>query len=90
MILTGRESFVVKRRAEDLHIKYVFQGIRDKKKFLTDFVLENGIKKEEFLYTGDDLSDLPAMTIAGKVGCPADAVDEIKDIADYISGYNGG
>lgn len=54
------------------------------------FMEEHHIKKEELGYIGDDLNDFPPMQLAGFVGCPADACEEIKEIADYVSGVKGG
>ena len=39
---------------------------------------------------GDDLPDIPAMSVVGLACCPADAVNEVKEIVQYISPYNGG
>jgi len=49
-----------------------------------------GISIEEVAYIGDDLNDFEAMKKCGITGCPADAVDEIKNISDYTSKFNGG
>lgn len=51
---------------------------------------EHGILKEERGYIGDDLNDLPAMSLAAFVSCPADSCEEIIDIADYVSDKKGG
>lgn len=48
------------------------------------------IKWEEVLYMGDDLPDLPLMTRVGLPTCPADAVNELRNIVKYISPMNGG
>lgn len=90
MLLTGRESYAVQRRAKDLNIEFVFQGIKNKRTFLEDFIGQNGYFKEEIMFIGDDLNDLGVMKIVGKTGCPADAAEEVKQISDYISIYNGG
>ncbi len=39
---------------------------------------------------GDDLPDLPAMSVVGLPCCPADAVNEVKEAVQYISPFNGG
>jgi 3-deoxy-D-manno-octulosonate 8-phosphate phosphatase (KDO 8-P phosphatase) len=90
MILTGKHSELVKKRASDLHIEYIFQGVQDKRQCLIDFMEKEQIAKEEIMYIGDDLNDLGAMKMVGKTGCPADAAEEIKQISDYISMYKGG
>lgn len=90
MILTGRKSKAVEKRAGDLQIKYVYQGIADKMTFLLDFIMEHGWDLQEVLYIGDDLNDVKCMNIAGVVGCPADAPPEILQKADYIASHRGG
>ena len=41
-------------------------------------------------YIGDDLQDLPGMEVSDIIGCPSDATQGVKDIADYVSEYRGG
>lgn len=45
-------------------------------------------------YIGDDINDLscmlPVKQAGGLVGCPADAVDKVEKVADYVSPHNGG
>lgn len=90
IVLTGRECMAVTRRMQDMSVEYICQNVKDKKTFLTEFMMQHNIKKEELGYIGDDLNDLPAMALAGFVGCPQDACEEIRSIADYTSGYRGG
>lgn len=90
MILTGRESWAVKKRAEDLRIQYVYQGIKDKAAFLLDFLHSRGIDAGSMLFIGDDFNDMKAMDMAGLAGCPADAAEEVRKLADYVSESKGG
>ncbi len=90
MILTGRESPMVKKRAEELKISYIIQGIKDKEAFLTRFLRENNIAPGDVLYIGDDLNDIRAMRQAGFAGCPADSADEVLELSDYVSRLRGG
>ena len=43
---------------------------------------------------GDDINDLPCMKAVkeagGLVGCPADAVGDVKAVSDYIAAHDGG
>lgn len=57
---------------------------------MRDLVEKYGISLDETAFIGDDLSELPAMEICGASACPADAVDEVKAIADYICRKKGG
>lgn len=90
IVLTGRECMAVTRRMQDMSVEYICQNVKDKKTFLTKFMEEHCILKEELGYIGDDLNDLPAMSLAAFVGCPADSCEEIIDIADYVSDKKGG
>lgn len=90
IVLTGRECAAVTRRMQDLSVEYICQDIKDKKKFLEKFMQEHDIWRDELGYIGDDLNDLPAMSLAGFVGCPSDSCEEIIEIADYISCKRGG
>lgn len=89
-IITGRESEIVNIRARELSIDYVYQNVSDKVETLKQIVELYGISIEEVAYIGDDLNDFEAMKKCGITGCPADAVDEIKKISNYVSKYNGG
>ena len=89
-IITGRESEIVNIRARELSIDCVYQNVSDKVETLKQIVELYGISIEEVAYIGDDLNDFEAMRKCGITGCPADAVDEIKNISDYTSKFNGG
>lgn len=90
MVLTGRECPAVTRRMQEMGVEYICQSVKEKRGYLEAFMEEHHIKKEELGYIGDDLNDFPPMQLAGFVGCPADACEEIKEIADYVSGVKGG
>lgn len=90
MVLTGRECQATTRRMQEMKFDYIVQNIKDKSAYLEDFMKKNGIRREEIGYIGDDLNDLPPMKLCGFVGCPADACEEVKAYADYVSGINGG
>ena len=90
VIITGRKSEIVSRRAKELDIEYVFQGVSDKLECLSKFIKELEIKLEEVVYIGDDINDLECMETVGYKCCPADAHIEVKKVADYIARNNGG
>ena len=85
IIITGRESKIVENRARELGVTLVFQNIKDKLSQLKKIVDENSITLEEIAYIGDDISDLDCIKACGIGGCPADASEEIKQNADFIS-----
>lgn len=90
MILTGRECAATTRRMTEMNVDYLFQNVKNKVDFLTTFMKEHDLTKEDIGYIGDDLNDLPPMMLAGYIGCPADSCPEIKRIANYVSKVNGG
>ena len=95
VIITGRESSIVTKRCEELGIKYVFQNCKNKKERLIEIAKDKGLalvdnKIVGVAYIGDDIQDISCMQISEIVGCPLDAAQEVKDVADYISKYGGG
>ena len=90
VIITGRTSKIVERRAEELKINSLYQGIDNKIDILDKLIEITGIEKSEVAYIGDDINDLECMKVCGIVGCPNDAVKEVKEISHFISNFNGG
>lgn len=90
VFLTSRRSKIVERRAKELQVIDVLQGVKNKEATLREFVEINNLLLQEIAYIGDDINDLEAMSLCGVKGCPADAVEEIKKISDFISRKNGG
>ena len=90
LIISGGDSPQVKHRLEKLGITDIHMPVLDKKAFVLDYMSANNLKAEEVLYMGDDLPDLPTLTVVGLPCCPADAVSEVKEAVQYISPLNGG
>jgi len=90
IIMTGRKSEVVARRAAELGIEEYYQGVRDKKAALEKLMKEKEITYSNLAYLGDDLNDLAVMKKAGFAGCPKDAAAEVKEISDLVSEFKGG
>ena len=64
--------------------------IIDKIAFANDYLQRTNISWDSVLFMGDDIPDLEVMKNAGVPCCPADAVQEIKELSTYISQFNGG
>jgi len=90
LIISGGHSPQVAQRLEKLGITNVHMTVLDKKTFLINYMTENKLRTEEVLYMGDDLPDLPALSVVGLPCCPADAVNEVKESVQYISPVDGG
>ena len=94
VIITARKSKIVERRCEELNIKEIYQGSKDKLATLNKLLDRYGLDLSSVAYIGDDLPDIPCMEAVKKAGglvmCPADAIVEIKEIVNYVSKYNAG
>jgi len=90
VLLTGRRSGVVRRRAEDLGVRGVYQGAKDKAQVMGEILAERGVPGEHVAYVGDDIVDIPAFRMAGFSAAVADAPDYVKEQADYVTENAGG
>jgi 3-deoxy-D-manno-octulosonate 8-phosphate phosphatase (KDO 8-P phosphatase) len=90
VLLTGRRSQVVEHRAADLGIAEVHQGIWNKAEALTGILQRRSIAPEEAAYVGDDVVDIPLLKRVGCAVAVADAVPEVRRIADYVTSNGGG
>ncbi len=89
-LISGRSSQIVRRRADELGIMIVRQGVRDKKEVVESIMESSGLCAEEICFIGDDFPDLPAMHRVGMAATVADAPDDIRKQANWVSCYNGG
>ena len=90
IIITGRESFCVTKRAQELDIFEVHQNIKDKVSKLKEIIQKYNVSYDELAYIGDDLNDLDAMKLCKERGVPNDGEEVIKPYATFICPRNGG
>ena len=88
--LSGRSCESTKHRAEQLEVDYCFQNCYDKLPILKELLEKSGIRKEAVAYIGDDLTDLPVIRYVGFGVAVANASDEVKRYADYVTSRPGG
>ena len=89
-LLSGRASEPTRRRAEQLQIEYVFEDCHYKLPELEKFLDQLELRPEAVAYIGDDLTDLPVIRYVGFGVAVANAVDEVKKHADYVTTRSGG
>jgi YrbI family 3-deoxy-D-manno-octulosonate 8-phosphate phosphatase len=89
-IITGRSSQVVKLRAAELDLEVVRQGVGDKLAEVKAVAATLKLRPEEIAYIGDDLPDLPAVRFAGLGVTVADAPEELRAAAHYVTSVPGG
>ncbi len=94
IIITGRTSSMVLNRCKELGIDHVYQGVQDKMPMLQQVLEDLGGSFGQVAYIGDDMNDYVCMqqvqAAGGLVGAPADAVAQVKNIADYVTSRDGG
>ena len=89
-IITARNNGTVEHRAKNLNITELHQGSKNKIETLESIMKKYNINFEEIAYMGDDLPDICILEKVHLKGCPNDAVDEVKEVANFISSKNGG
>ena len=89
-VISGARSESMMHRMKALQLTDVFLGIEKKQDTFRDYLKTNNLNTEQVLYMGDDIPDYEVMLEAGVSACPADAAEEIKSVAKYISHFNGG
>jgi 3-deoxy-D-manno-octulosonate 8-phosphate phosphatase (KDO 8-P phosphatase) len=90
VLISGRDCPLVDKRAADLGITRVVQGVRDKVPILQEILSEVGLKFEEVAFMGDDVVDLTVMNLVGFAVAVADASEYLFDIAHYVTIAPGG
>ena len=100
IVITSRESDIVRHRCRELDITECYQGSFDKYGILMQVIEKYsnadgctyGLK--DVMYVGDDIPDLqcmePVKQAGGLVCCPNNATQMVKDLSDYVSPRNGG
>jgi 3-deoxy-D-manno-octulosonate 8-phosphate phosphatase (KDO 8-P phosphatase) len=89
-IVTSRESAVVKRRAAELNIDDLFQGIKNKPEVLDLILGKYGIQANQAAFIGDDIQDISIMKRVGIPIAVQNAVQQIKDHSVYVTKASGG
>lgn len=94
VIITARNSKILENRCNELGIKEIHQGIRNKFEKLKSICNAYKVNLQSVAYIGDDILDLqcmiPIKEAGGLVACPADAVTSVIKIAHFVSEHNGG
>jgi len=91
-LITGRQSELVKHRANNLRINpdLIYQGYRDKVPAFNHLIEKTGFKRENIAYVGDDVIDLPIMSQVGLSIAVGDANWFVKEQADWTTELSGG
>ena len=89
-IISGRTSAAVSKRAGELGVGRVLQGVKDKAPVLSELMAEMKVTAAQTAYVGDDLVDLPAMRMVGFPVATLNARPEVIAAAEYVTRVKGG
>ena len=89
-IITGRNNGTVDRRATDLRVTEVYQGVRNKLPILEGIMQKYGLDFSQVSYMGDDEPDICILEKVAIAACPADAVDNVQKVCNFIASRAGG
>jgi 3-deoxy-D-manno-octulosonate 8-phosphate phosphatase (KDO 8-P phosphatase) len=88
--LSGRLSEPTQHRAEQLDIDHCIQDCHHKVQTFQELIEQENITPQQVCFVGDDLMDVPVMKRAGFGVAVANAVDQVKHHADFVTKRNGG
>ena len=89
-LITGRRSEIVTRRAQEMGVRHVAQGIADKKVAWLALLTELGIRPEQSAYIGDDWPDLAVIRACGLGITVPNAPELLRQNAHYVTRAAGG
>lgn len=89
-VISGRSSQAVLKRASELGIQDVYQGISDKTQALYDFCSRKNVAVEQIAHIGDDEPDLCLFEIVGVAVCVPNGTEIARSSADFVTSLSGG
>jgi 3-deoxy-D-manno-octulosonate 8-phosphate phosphatase (KDO 8-P phosphatase) len=89
-IISARQSPIVERRASDLGIRHVHQGVHDKRKAFDQLLIQTETSAEDSGFIGDDVIDLPILMRAGFAASVSNGHAEVKARAHFVTQASGG
>ena len=89
-IISGRNSDIVRFRAAELNISFVYQGNNDKIAAFDELIAEAGVPPDEIAFVGDDTLDIPLFERIGLAVAVADAHEDAIKAAHYVTNTPGG
>jgi len=90
VIITAKKSRIVKMRAKDLKVARAYQGYIDKLKPFKKILKKFRVAPEEICFIGDDVIDIPILKRVGFAVAVPNAVDDVKQLAHYVTSKAGG
>lgn len=88
--ISGRYSPATEARAKDLGVDFLVNGTPEKLPALKKIAERCGVAQSEVIYAGDDVNDVDCVRWAGLGVAVANAVERLRDCADYVTRRRGG
>ncbi len=89
-VITGSRAEDIRARVKSLGIQFFYEGALDKGPSFLQLQQESGIKPEEMAYVGDDIFDIPMLQQVAFGATVPEAVEEVIEVAEYITRRPGG
>ena len=89
-MITGGSSKEMKDCLENLGVTCVYLSSRSKLKVYSEVKLQHGFRDDQVLYMGDDIPDIPVLSVVGVSSCPKDAAIDVINRCIYQSSKEGG
>jgi 3-deoxy-D-manno-octulosonate 8-phosphate phosphatase (KDO 8-P phosphatase) len=89
-IITGRNSKIVEKRANDLGVHYLYQGVHNKDEIIEDILKKENLSWENVASIGDDLNDFKMLKKSNISFAPNDANFYIKNNVNVVCEKKGG
>ncbi|WP_019139669.1 KdsC family phosphatase [Noviherbaspirillum massiliense] len=89
-IISARQSAIVARRAADLGIQHLYQGVHDKRSAFEQLLQKTGIPAEQCGFIGDDVIDLPILLRVGFAASVPNAHPDVRSRVHHVTQAGGG
>lgn len=89
-VITGSRSQDIRERVKSLGIHYFYEGALDKGPSFLQLQKDSGLTPAEMAYVGDDIFDIPMIQESAFGATVPEAVDEVTEVADYVTKRPGG
>lgn len=89
-IITGRKSSLVERRAKELGISHLYQGVHNKDEVLENILKEENLSWNQVAAIGDDLNDFKMLKKVGLSFTPQNGSHYVKEIVNVVCTKKGG
>lgn len=89
-VITGSRTEDIRSRVKSLGIQYFYEGALDKEPSFLQLQKDSGLNPAEMAYVGDDIFDIPLIQAVAFSATVPEAVEEVVEVADYVTRRPGG